>query len=261
MTQKYSQELVDEIKDMVADRMAELRAMNRETLSAEYLRVVGVEAHPRWHLDMMVKMIARFYQGDLWNEKTGDIPVSIRERDMKFWLSEEAYFVSKPALKEEQAQPVTAKARKKKQPLGPQGLPGSRGTGLQSKARNLEDATLVLERAPKTQDADILAAEQIIQKAPDNRLEYSVFAQYCKKKKLNKPPHMLALLMKREGIIDLLYPEEPEAPPPPPPPQEEEEEGMTFTEVLEGVEESKQRLVVEPVCVDFGTDEKVSDYD
>jgi hypothetical protein len=268
MSQTYSQELIEEIKEMVFNRMEELKAMDRATLSAEYLKVVGVEAHPRMHLDMMAKMIARFYQGELWNEKTGDIPPAIREKDMKFWLSMEAYFVPKAALKEEQAQPITAQIKKKKKTqLGPKDLPGSQGTGLQSKAKNLDESILVIQSFPGTEDnTEIVKAFRLIEaNGHDGRMTYQDFEKECKKKKLASSPNMLALLLKRHGFIKLEYPAE-EMPLPSPPQEEEEEKeegenGMTFTEVLEGVEINKPTLIVEPECVDFGTGEKVSDYD
>lgn len=261
MSQNYSQELVEEIKTMVSARMEELKAMNREELNAEYLKVVGVEAHPRMLMDMMAKMIARFYQGELWNKKTGDIPPQIREKDMQFWLSMEAYFVPKAALKEEPAQPVTAQTKKKKVQQGPVGLPGSRGTGLQSKAKNIEESILVVHSSPGTEDnTDVVKAFLLIEAKGEGRMPYADFAKECKKKKLATPPHMLALLMKRQGFIGLEYAEEAIPTPAPQPLEEDGSREMTFTEVLAGVENGATKLVVEPEYVDFGTGEKVNDY-
>jgi len=260
MSKTYSPELIEEIKDMVSVRMAELKAMSREALSAEYLKIVGVEAHPRMNLDMMAKMIARFYQGELWTTKTGDIPVQIREKDMKFWLSMEAYFVPKAALKEEQAQPITTQTKKKKSQAKSHGLPGSNGTGLQSKAKNVEESTLVILTSPgKNDETDAAKAFFLIEaKGKNGRMAYVDFQKECSKKKLSSPPHMLALLMKRQGFIGLEYPEEKATLLPV---VQKEEEGVTFTQVLRGVEKNSVKLIVEPACVDFGLDEKVSDYD
>jgi hypothetical protein len=180
---------------------------------------------------------------------------------MQFWLRELAFFVPKAALKEEQAQPVTAMNKKKRQRIEPCCLPGSHGTGLQSKTKNIEDSIIALKGTTDTQDTDIIAAEQIVKKANNSTIPYADFVKICNKKKLKKQPHMLVLLMKRHGIIDLLYPDDEATPAIPPPPQKENGEVMVFTDVLEGLGKNNNELIVEPDCFDFGTNEKVSDYD
>lgn len=260
MPATYSPELIQEIQTLVIAKQEELEAMNREELNKEYLEKIGTEPHPRFHLDQMVKMIARVYQGEYWTERTGDIPAEIRKNDMEFWLNQEAFFTPKAAIREERAKPITARTKKKKiQPQGPRTLPGSRGTGLQSKAKNLEDAILFLHRAPKDNNPDILAAADILKGAPDTRLAYDVFATHCKKKKIGIPPNMLVLLMKRQGIIELIYPQEPELQPVPET-QDEDEDSMSFKEVLANIETSAPKLLVESNSVDFGHGDRVGNY-
>jgi hypothetical protein len=69
---------------------------------------------------------------------------------------------------------------------------------------------------------------------------------------------MLALLMKRLGVIDLVYPDEPEVRPAPE--SDKPESGISFQEVLASVERGAPKLHVESDSVDFGHGKKVSDY-
>lgn len=245
--------ITEEIKQHLKEEESKLRAMDREKLSAIYQDILGIEPHPSFLPDFMVRAIIFQKQNDVWVERTGECPKEIRKAIMDFWGKKIAYFSPKSAIREETSHPISSvlhqdECSKKQEDTSR--LPGTAGSGLQAnKKRNLNDATIVLsvEDEPKEH---IEAINIIQEKGENNRISYVDFESWCKKKKIKKSPNLIVLQMKREGLLSLEYahednfvPEEEHAP---------ETKKMTFSEVVGKIEEGYQSgLCVDSSAVDF----------
>lgn len=84
-----------EILESTKEQFGRYQAMSRERLLKEYEDKTGICPHPRTKKEFLVTALSRWFQTRLYCEKMGHVPAKVAMADMRFFLSNKVFLISK----------------------------------------------------------------------------------------------------------------------------------------------------------------------